>query len=332
MAVADARRASGAPTATGVAEERGQPAAPPPQVKQVAWSRPTPAVPPKPSYWDQVREQEARWEHEMKGLLTIVAEQQPAVLREPQAAVSACVEQQMRNADRTSSYFESLVRHGDAIETGLVTVQRTARRLCGLLEQSPAAEPSLGSRPLTEHGIRWAVAAIRRGEERTEAAAILGRVIRDELAPIAGLSRDLREVNVTPYASIFTSRTSRTSIAPAIAPGISRRRFNAPSSCRRAYATDLWRVANQDPVSQPPVPEPERSTAPEGPKASAPRFNPPHDKRRPAAAVTTPRPETADERNHSRVDKPETRSEPGGNEPDHALAGAALVRPDNALS
>jgi len=50
------------------------------------------------------------------------------------------------------------------------------------------------------------------------------------------------------------------------------------------------------------------------------------------AAVTTPRTETADERNHSRVDKPETRSEPGGNEADHALAGAALARPNNALS
>ena len=149
-------------------------AAPPPQVKHVAFSTPTPALPPKLSYWDQVRQQESRWEDEMNGLLTLVQEQPPAALREPQAAVSACIEQKMKNADRTSSYFEYLVRHGDAIETGLVGVQRTAQRLCDLLEQSPAAEPSLGSRPLTEHGIRWAVAAIRRGEEPAEAAAILG--------------------------------------------------------------------------------------------------------------------------------------------------------------
>ena len=51
------------------------PAAPPPQVKRVAWSSSAPAALPTTTgsaYWEQVREQEAAWEDEMSGLLKIV--------------------------------------------------------------------------------------------------------------------------------------------------------------------------------------------------------------------------------------------------------------------
>ena len=227
-------------------KSEAEPAAPPPQVKQVAFSTPMPAVPPKPSYWDQVREQEARWEDEMNGLLTIVAEQPPAALQEPRAAVSACIEQKMRNADRTSSYFESLVRHGDAIETGLVTVQRTAQRLCGLLEQSPAAEPSLGSRPLTEHGIRWAVAAIRRGEEPHR-----GR--RDPGPRHPGRARAHRRPRAGPPGC---QRSPTQAFSPAGLPGPRSHarlplEFLGDDSTRRRVAgghtRQTWHVAGEDP-------------------------------------------------------------------------------------
>ena len=70
------------------------PAAPPPQVKHVAWSSSAPAALPNPStasaYWEQVREQEAAWEDEMSGLLKIVEEEQPKELRDPMRAVFAC--------------------------------------------------------------------------------------------------------------------------------------------------------------------------------------------------------------------------------------------------
>ena len=268
-------------------KSEAEPAAPPPQVKHVAFSTPTPALPPKLSYWDQVREQEARWEDEMNGLLTLVQEQPPAALREPQAAVSACIEQKMKNADRTSSYFEYLVRHGDAIETGLVRVQRTAQRLCDLLKQSPAAEPSLGSRPLTEHGIRWAVAAIRRGEEPAEAAAILGRVIRDELALIAGLARDLRDVNVA-----LRRHFHRPDF-----PDLDRMRdcpWNFSETIQRAVELqegirDRLGTSRAKILSEPSVPESERSTAPEGPKAKRPPSQP--TTRQASFQPPSPRPE-----------------------------------------
>jgi cell division septation protein DedD len=249
-----------------------EPAAPPPQVKHVAFSTPMPAVPPNPSYWDQVRQQESRWEDEMHGLLTLVQEQPPAALQEPRAAVSACIEQKMSNADRTSSYFEYLVRHGDAIEAGLIKVQRMAQRLCDLLEQNPAAEPSLGSRPLTEHGIRWAVAAIRRGEEPAKAAAILGRVIRDELALIAGLARDLRDVNIALRRHFHRPEfpdLDRTRVCP----------WNFSETIQHAVELqegirDRLGASRVKILSELSVPEPERRPAPEGPKAKRPPSQP----------------------------------------------------------
>ena len=69
------------------------PAAPPPQVKHVAWSSSAPAALPTTTgsaYWEQVREQEAAWEDEMSGLLKIVEEEQPKELRDPMRAVFAC--------------------------------------------------------------------------------------------------------------------------------------------------------------------------------------------------------------------------------------------------
>ena len=170
---------------------------PTPEVKPLASS--TPALPPNfsthPSvYWERVRQQEATWEDEMNGLLKIVEEEQPTALRDPLAAVAACVDEERRG--RTSSYFEYLVRHGDAIETGILKVQGTARGLGNLLDQVPAPRRSDGTLPLTERDTQWAVATIRQGEERAEAAAILRRVIRDEFALLADLLRELRDRNV----------------------------------------------------------------------------------------------------------------------------------------
>jgi hypothetical protein len=308
-----------------------EPAAPPPQVKHVAFSTPMPAMPPNPSYWGRVREREARWEDEMHGLLTLVQEQPPAALQEPRAAVSACIEQKMSNADRTSSYFEYLVRHGDAIETGLIKVQRADQRFCDLLEQSTAADPSLGTRHLTEHDIRWALAAIRRGEEPDEVAAILARAIRDDLALIAGLARELRDVNVALRRHFHRPEfpdLDRTRVCPWNFSETIQHAVELQEGIRDRLGASRLKI-----LSELSVPEPERRPAPEGPKAKRPPESTRHTTGVvPAAAVTPTRTETADERNHSRVDKPETRSEPGGNEADHALAGAALARPDNALS
>ena len=133
---------------------------PTPEVKPLASL--TPALPPnfstRPSaYWERVRQQEATWEDEMNGLLKIVEEEQPAALRYPLAAVAACVEEERRG--RTSSSFEYLVRHGDAIETGILKVQGTARGLGNLLEQVPAPPRFDGTLP--PHRARHAVGGRR---------------------------------------------------------------------------------------------------------------------------------------------------------------------------
>ena len=121
------------------------PAAPPPQVKRVAWSSSAPAALPNPStgsaYWEQVREQEAAWEDEMSGLLKIVEEEQPEELRDPMRAVSACVEHAITRRNEPSPYMEQLLRRGIAIEATMVRVERTAHRLDDLLEAEPGPAP-----------------------------------------------------------------------------------------------------------------------------------------------------------------------------------------------
>ena len=112
------------------------PAAPPPQVKHVAWSSSAPAALPTTTgsaYWEQVREQEAAWEDEMSGLLKIVKEEQPQELRDPMRAVFAC------RGLPPSSYMERLLRRGIAIEAAMVRVERTAHRLDDLLKQTPTS-------------------------------------------------------------------------------------------------------------------------------------------------------------------------------------------------
>ena len=83
---AGAGRADGAEPEPEPRKSEAEPAAPPPQVKHVAWSSSAPAALPKPStasaFWEQVREQEAAWEDEMSGLLNIVEEEPPAALRD----------------------------------------------------------------------------------------------------------------------------------------------------------------------------------------------------------------------------------------------------------
>ena len=63
-------------------------------------------------------------------------EEQPQYLRDPMRAVSAFTKM-------PSSYFEYLVRRGDAIEAAMVRVEKMAHRLYDLLEQSQAAHRSL---------------------------------------------------------------------------------------------------------------------------------------------------------------------------------------------
>ena len=177
------------------------PAAPPPQVKRVAWSSPAPAALPNPStglaYWEQVREQEATWEDEMSSLLKIVEEEQPAALRDPMKAVSACVEHAITRRNEPSPYMEQLLRRGSAIEATMVRVERTAHRLDNLLKQSQAPHRSLtDSRSITERDMLWALATIRRdGGQKADAAQILQRVIQNEIKLIAGLPQELRNRN-----------------------------------------------------------------------------------------------------------------------------------------
>lgn len=152
------------------------------------------------AYWEQVREQEARWEDQMNDILNIVEEKQAAPPREPHAVATACLEQELEIlGGGTSADFESLVRHGDALETGLVRVQKTARSLNNLLEQVPASHraPLDPPRSLGEQELLWAVATLRQGGgPRAEAAAILQRVILDELSLIAEPLRHLHEQNI----------------------------------------------------------------------------------------------------------------------------------------
>ena len=169
------------------------PAAPPPQVKRVAWSSSAPAAPPTTTdsaYWEQVRELEAAWEDEMSGLLKIVMEEQPQYLRDPMRAVSVFTKM-------PSSYLEQLVRRGVAIEAAMVRVEKTAHRLDDLLQQSQAPHRSpVDSRSLTERDILWAVATIRRDDgQKADAAYILQCVIQNEIEAIAGFLEELRTCN-----------------------------------------------------------------------------------------------------------------------------------------
>jgi hypothetical protein len=197
-------RVQGEPTAPKPEPEprkcEAGPAAPPPKVKHVAWSSPAPAALPAttPSaYWEQVREQEAAWEDEMSGLLKIVEEEQPAALRDPMKAASACVEHEISRRNEPSPYMEQLLRRGNAIEAAVVRVERTAHRLDDLLKQSlaPHRSPS-DSRSLTERDMLWAVATMRRdGGQKADAAYILQCVIQNEIKLIAGLPQELRDIN-----------------------------------------------------------------------------------------------------------------------------------------
>ena len=195
-------RVQGEPTAPQPEPEprksEAGPAAPPPQVKRVAWSSSTPAfAATEPAYWEQVREREAAWEDEMSGLLKIVEEEQPAALRDPMKAVSACVEHAISRRNEPSPYMEQLLRRGNAIEAGMVRVERMAHRLDNLLKQSPAPHRSPSdSRSVTERDMLWALATIRRdGGQKADAAQILQRVIQNEIKLIAGLPQELRNIN-----------------------------------------------------------------------------------------------------------------------------------------
>ena len=121
------------------------PAAPPPQVKRVAWSSSAPAAPPNPStasaYWEQVREQEAAWEDEMSGLLKIVEEEQPAAPPGPHEGGLCVHRARITRRNEPSSYMEQLLRRGIAIEAAMVRVERTAHRLDDLLKQSHGPAP-----------------------------------------------------------------------------------------------------------------------------------------------------------------------------------------------
>jgi len=198
-------RVQGEPTAPKPEPEprksEAAPAAPPAKVKHVAWSSSGPATLTNPStasaYWEQVREQEAAWEDEMSGLLKIVEEEQPAALRDPMKAASACVEHEITRRNEPSPYMEQLLRRGSAIEAAMVRVERTAHRVDNLLKQSlaPHRSPS-DSRPITERDMLWALATIRRdGGQKADATQILQRVIQNEIKLIAGLLQELRNCN-----------------------------------------------------------------------------------------------------------------------------------------
>ena len=168
------------------------PAAPPPQVKRVAWSSSAPAAPPTTTdsaYWEQVRELEAAWEDEMSGLLIIVRQGQPQELRDPMMAVIAC-------RGQSSWYMERLLRRGIAIEAAMVRVERTAHRLDDLLKQAPTSHRLHIDCLLTERHILWAVATIRQDDgQKADAAQILQWVIQNEIEPIAGILEELRTCN-----------------------------------------------------------------------------------------------------------------------------------------
>ena len=133
----------------------------------------------------------------MSGLLKIVEEEQPAALRDPMKAASACVEHEIARRNEPSPYMEQLLRRGIAIEAAMVRVERTAHRLDDLLKQSPAPHRSpIDSRSVTERDMLWALATIRRdGGQKADAAQILQRVIQNEIKLIAGLPEELRNCN-----------------------------------------------------------------------------------------------------------------------------------------
>ena len=170
------------------------PAAPPPQVKRVAWSSSAPAALPTTTgsaYWEQVREQEAAWEDEMSGLLKIVKEEQPQDLRDPMRAVFACRDLRPHRTWSSCYVVGSQLRPPWSGWRGRPTGSTTC------LKQSPAPHRSLiDSRSVTERDILWAVATIRRdGGQKADAAQILQCVIQNEIEPIAGLLEELRTCN-----------------------------------------------------------------------------------------------------------------------------------------
>ena len=201
------------------------PAAPPPQVKRVAWSSSAPAAPPTTTdsaYWEQVRELEAAWEDEMSGLLIIVRQEQPQELRDPMMAVIAC-------RGQSSWYMERLLRRGIAIEAAMVRVERTAHRLDDLLKQPPSSHRlhiDLTERTSCGQSPQFGGTTGRRpmplrsfsGSFRTRSNPLPASWRSSGLATAAS-------------ASITTTQPSRTPTPLALAVRISRRRFNAPSSC-----------------------------------------------------------------------------------------------------
>ena len=109
-------------------------------------------------------------------------------------------------------------------------------------------------------------------KSRAEAAAILGRVIRDELALIAGLARDLRDVNVAlrrhfhrpDFPDLDRARDCPWNFSETI-----QRAVELQEGIRDRLGTSRAKI-----LSEPSVPESERSTAPEGPKAKRPPIQP----------------------------------------------------------
>ena len=214
------------------------PAAPPPQVKHVAWSSSAPAAPPTTTdsaYWEQVREQEAAWEDEMSGLLKIVKEEQPADLRDPMRAVSACREKRSRPHRTWSSWY---VMGSQLRPPWSGWRERPTGSTTSLSRARPRTDRLSTRGSLTERDILWAVATIRRGDgQKADAAASFSASFRTRSNPLPA-SWGSSGIATVASASITTTRTSRTPTPHALAVRISRRRFNAPSSCMSLFGTD----------------------------------------------------------------------------------------------
>ena len=170
------------------------PAAPPPQVKHVAWSSSAPAALPN---------------HHWLGLLGAGPGAGSGMGRRDERPPEDCGG---RAAEGTpgphegglcvqrpppSSYMEPLLRRGIAIEAAMVRLERTGHRLDDLLKQAPTSHRlHIDWRSVTESDTLWAVATIRRDDgQKADAAYILQCVIQNEIEPIAGILEELRTCN-----------------------------------------------------------------------------------------------------------------------------------------
>ena len=119
---------------------------------------PPPPKPPKPpDIWGRRVSWNLKWDSETLRLFDLLEDDLPAAIRDPQAAVAVCIEEQVNREQRTFSNFEYLVRRGDALEAYFTKILEAGRRVDELIEEDRAKFPR-SHLPRPKQNVRLAVA------------------------------------------------------------------------------------------------------------------------------------------------------------------------------